>query len=258
MSNDFSRHTTIIEERFDDKNPSNVLIETKMMPKKVLQDYCGKCRLAVPYGNVSVGTTKALRIDGFVRPLLVPQVEELISRTGKINGFWMDRLKTFCYVVLSTIAEAIKTFEAVSHRGLSPKFVEEPDAQDIIDGKITVYPAISERMQIEAEPNETTCHMEDRRNTNLVTPVHSFGEKGLAVGPSFWEAPHGKTELINVPNLGKIFNKTNTSPCIYWLPVSEEKVSNKQTTYTQQDNERKKLLNTIDIERSRSKKKNMC
>ena len=44
--------------------------------------------------------TKILLIKNLVRPFTLNQIKELLSRTGTIseNGFWMDRIKSKCFV----------------------------------------------------------------------------------------------------------------------------------------------------------------
>lgn len=44
--------------------------------------------------------TNILLIKNLVRPFTLNQIKELLSRTGTIveNGFWMDRIKSKCFV----------------------------------------------------------------------------------------------------------------------------------------------------------------
>uniref|UniRef100_A0ACD5Z0B2 Uncharacterized protein n=1 Tax=Avena sativa TaxID=4498 RepID=A0ACD5Z0B2_AVESA len=44
--------------------------------------------------------TTSLRIDRFVRPFTLKAVQELLGRTGSICSFWMDHIKTHCYVTV--------------------------------------------------------------------------------------------------------------------------------------------------------------
>lgn len=49
-----------------------------------------------------VAATNAVYIKGFVRPLILRHVEELIKKYGQVKKFWMDSIKTHCYVIVST------------------------------------------------------------------------------------------------------------------------------------------------------------
>ncbi|XP_075149814.1 apoptotic chromatin condensation inducer acinus [Haematobia irritans] len=56
-----------------------------------------------------------LYITNLVRPFTVLQLKGLLARTGKIveNGFWIDRIKSKCYVEYETEDEAIETRHAL-------------------------------------------------------------------------------------------------------------------------------------------------
>lgn len=49
-----------------------------------------------------VVVTNAVYIKGFVRPLILRHVQELIKKYGQVKKFWMDSIKTHCYVIVST------------------------------------------------------------------------------------------------------------------------------------------------------------
>ena len=48
--------------------------------------------------------TTSLRIDHFLRPFTLKAVQELLGKTGTIMSFWMDHIKTHCYVTVRLIA----------------------------------------------------------------------------------------------------------------------------------------------------------
>ncbi|XP_039280865.1 apoptotic chromatin condensation inducer in the nucleus isoform X2 [Nilaparvata lugens] len=56
-----------------------------------------------------------LFITNLVRPFTIPQLKNLLARTGKIaeNGFWIDKIKSKCYVQYSDVEEAIETRHAL-------------------------------------------------------------------------------------------------------------------------------------------------
>jgi len=57
--------------------------------------------------------TTSLRIDRFVRPFTLRAVQELLGKTGSVCSFWMDHIKTHCYVTFSSVEEATATRDAV-------------------------------------------------------------------------------------------------------------------------------------------------
>lgn len=47
--------------------------------------------------------TNAVYIKGFVRPLIQRHAEDLAKKYGNVKKFWMDNIKTHCYVIVSTM-----------------------------------------------------------------------------------------------------------------------------------------------------------
>lgn len=44
--------------------------------------------------------TNSLRIDRFLRPFTLKAAQELLGKTGTVCSFWMDTIKTHCYVTV--------------------------------------------------------------------------------------------------------------------------------------------------------------
>lgn len=61
-------------------------------------------------------TSVNLHITNFVRPFTLIQARQLIEETCKPELFWMDSIKSQCYVVTSSLEEAIATFEALNDK----------------------------------------------------------------------------------------------------------------------------------------------
>ncbi|KAF9412317.1 hypothetical protein HW555_009155 [Spodoptera exigua] len=56
-----------------------------------------------------------LYITNLVRPFTLPQLKNLLQRTGRIveNGFWIDRIKSKCFVEYETEDQAVETRHAL-------------------------------------------------------------------------------------------------------------------------------------------------
>jgi apoptotic chromatin condensation inducer in the nucleus len=50
--------------------------------------------------------TTSLRIDKFVRPFTLKAVQELLGKTGSVQSFWMDHIKTHCYVTVCSLCSS--------------------------------------------------------------------------------------------------------------------------------------------------------
>ncbi|XP_075175532.1 apoptotic chromatin condensation inducer in the nucleus isoform X7 [Anomaloglossus baeobatrachus] len=80
-----------------------------------------------------------VHICNLVRPFTLGQLKELLSRTGTIveDHFWIDKIKSHCYVTYSTLEEAITTrnsLHGVRWPQSNPKFLSADFAeQDELD-----------------------------------------------------------------------------------------------------------------------------
>uniref|UniRef100_T1GPJ7 RRM domain-containing protein n=1 Tax=Megaselia scalaris TaxID=36166 RepID=T1GPJ7_MEGSC len=65
--------------------------------------------------SVKTNSSSILYITNLVRPFTIMQLKGLLARTGKIvdNGFWIDRIKSKCYVKFENEDEAIETRHAL-------------------------------------------------------------------------------------------------------------------------------------------------
>uniref|UniRef100_A0A4W5RYY9 Apoptotic chromatin condensation inducer 1b n=1 Tax=Hucho hucho TaxID=62062 RepID=A0A4W5RYY9_9TELE len=77
-----------------------------------------------PRGKVS----NIVHLSNLVRPFTLGQLKELLSRTGTVleDGFWIDKIKSHCYVTYSIAEEAVATRAAlhgVKWPQSNPKFL---------------------------------------------------------------------------------------------------------------------------------------
>ncbi|XP_053116251.1 apoptotic chromatin condensation inducer in the nucleus isoform X3 [Hemicordylus capensis] len=99
-----------------------------------------------PRGKVSC----IVHICNLVRPFTLGQLKELLGRTGTLveEAFWIDKIKSHCYVTYSTVEEAVATRNAlhgVKWPQSNPKFLSadfaEQDELDFHRGLLAERPA---------------------------------------------------------------------------------------------------------------------
>lgn len=173
-------------------------------------------------------STRALRIDGFVRPCAETSVRELLCQCGELKAMWMPSIKTHCYAIFGCIQEAEAAMRALSGlqwpsgspKRLEPVFVSVQSAEKAIvnggdkaDFKIerTAEDEEEEKEEEEEEPlpKEDEALLERKVEKNLKAEAKVPEEqKGIS--------------------LDDIFKKTSTKPALYWLPLTEEQVASKK------------------------------
>lgn len=98
-----------------------------------------------PRGKVS----NIVHICNLVRPFTLGQLKELLGRTGTLveEAFWIDKIKSHCYVTYSTVEEALATRNAlhgVKWPQSNPKFLSadfaEQDELDFHRGLLAEHP----------------------------------------------------------------------------------------------------------------------
>ncbi|KAE9608032.1 putative transcription regulator SAP family [Lupinus albus] len=181
--------------------------------------------------------TNSLRIDRFLRPFTLKAVQELLGKTGKVGSFWMDQIKTHCYVTYSSIEEAIETRNTVYNlqwppnggRLLVAEYVEPDEVKMKLEPPTSQAPSLSSGPAVPPAPPSSQPEPSPRLHRDLPpAPVTlppppplspPVPRERLPSSPPFAE----KADLPIV-TLDDLFRKTTATPRIYYLPLSEEQV----------------------------------
>ncbi|KAE8746780.1 hypothetical protein FOCC_FOCC006528 [Frankliniella occidentalis] len=212
-------------------------------------------------------TSTVLYITNLVRPFTIGQLRELLSRTGKIveGGFWINGIKSQCYVEYEDEDQAVETRHALHevHWPISNRkalHVEFAKKEDMLRAQAETVgePVISRKSQ-----HVSDTHRERKDSEERVKIVQSVREWDLgkvadqsselresvqedrkkkdddrrvrrekrSVSPSH-EGPARKAKRNEEPAPAKLlddlFRKTKTTPCIYWLPLTPQQISEKE------------------------------
>ncbi|CAI9763457.1 unnamed protein product [Fraxinus pennsylvanica] len=208
--------------------------------------------------------TTALRIDNFLRPFTLKAVKELLGKRGTITNFWMDHIKTHCYVSYSSVEEAVETRNAVYNlqwpsnggRLLVAEFVDPQEVKTRVEA-----PPLSPATPLGSAPNfspaQPTVQLLQPSPRQQVQRQHlppppllppppplanllpARERPQLEREPLQKEQPLPARERLNLPpppplaekvdppivTLDDLFRKTKATPRIYYLPLSDEQVA---------------------------------
>ena len=192
--------------------------------------------------------TTSLRIDRFVRPFTLRAVQELLGKTGSVCSFWMDHIKTHCYVTFSSVEEAVATRDAVYNLQWPPNngnhlVAEFVDPQEV-KLKLEPPPPAAAAVAVAAPISPATTPRElpfqqAQANQNMprqaVTPREQLPPPPPLIKPPTSDLGSARDKLPLTPKkpeppvvtLDDLFRKTQSSPRIYYLPLSEEEVAAK-------------------------------
>ncbi|KAL6554835.1 hypothetical protein OROGR_006093 [Orobanche gracilis] len=221
--------------------------------KPAVNDEAPKERIVPPS---SKPPTNSLRIDRFLRPFTLKQVQELLGKTGTVTGFWMDHIKTHCYVSYSSVEGAVETRNAVYNlqwpsnggRMLVAEFVDSQEVKTRVEAQPppAAIPLTSVPQKYNAPPQPPP------RQQVVPMPHQLPPPPPLANPPPARDLPQHRETLprehpipsrervVNLPpppllekaeppivTLDDLFRKTKATPRIYYLPLSDEQAAAK-------------------------------
>ncbi|XP_046621049.1 apoptotic chromatin condensation inducer in the nucleus isoform X1 [Neodiprion virginianus] len=209
--------------------------------------------------------TNVLLIKNLVRPFTLNQIKELLSRTGTIieNGFWIDGIKSKCYVVYANEDQAFETRQAL--HGISwplsnPKRlqVEYATIEDVEKARelFKDQPALrAAEPSVGGDTWQQVWAREEKQNAPVKVNTVREWDLGKEDGHQMKEKERGKKDLEkkrrqrsrsppiepHLPPparkfkkkeddpppaklLDDLFKKTKAIPCIYWLPLTNEQI----------------------------------
>ncbi|CAN6542291.1 unnamed protein product [Malus baccata var. baccata] len=188
--------------------------------------------------------TNSLRIDRFLRPFTLKAVQELLGKTGSVNDFWMDHIKTHCYVTYSSVEEALETRNAVYNlqwppnggRLLAAEFVDPQEVQTRLQVSQTPAPPVASGPSVPAALTTSQLQPSPRQPRQQQLPP----PPSLPPPPPLPTAPVAREQLplppppplpekhdLPIVTLDDLFRKTKSTPRIYYLPLSDEQVAEK-------------------------------
>ncbi|RID77136.1 hypothetical protein BRARA_A00066 [Brassica rapa] len=165
--------------------------------------------------------TNSLRIDRFLRPFTLKAVQELLGKTGNVTSFWMDTIKTHCYVSYGSVEEAAATREAVYNLQWPPNGGRLLTAEFVGPEEV--------KAKLEAPPQPQTQAPSHPPATALPPPPPLAKAPPVKERHALPPPPPLVPEEQEAPivTLDDLFKKTKAIPRIYYLPLSDEQVAAK-------------------------------
>ncbi|XP_037538039.1 apoptotic chromatin condensation inducer in the nucleus isoform X5 [Nematolebias whitei] len=229
-----------------------------------------------------------VHVCNLVRPFTLGQLKELLSRTGSLveDGFWIDKIKSHCYVTYSCMEEAVATrvaLHGVKWPQSNPKVLRvdfcEQDELDFHKGLIIadkpggeemgpasghvrtlgLPPLMPERYlwsEREREMERRERAREEREwDRDKIREFRKPGEekdggprrsrsrerRRKERGKSKEKKTEKKAEDPPAKLLDDLFCKTKATPCIYWLPLTEEQFLQREADRAERRKQREKI-----------------
>ncbi|KAK7499011.1 hypothetical protein BaRGS_00009820 [Batillaria attramentaria] len=202
--------------------------------------------------------SKIVHIINLVRPFTLGQLKQLLGRTGTLvnSGFWINSIKSHCYVTYEKEEEAIETRKALhgarwpqsNPKTLRVDFASKEEvvhslwSEDALRRKEVHHP-LDPSLRPNLKPNlrlqpVTDAHQPPSQTKSVKSALSANGTEARGQGrqrgalqgaPGQVEAPKVEEEPP-AKLLDDLFRKTKATPCIYWLPLTEEQYQERQRT----------------------------
>jgi apoptotic chromatin condensation inducer in the nucleus len=191
--------------------------------------------------------TRALRIDGFVRPFTENAVKLLLSENGRnVVSMWMPTIKTHCFVVFSKQSEAEaacaeldgKQWPAASPKTLAVRYcyireAEKNTAEGTGKKDFKVERTEEDGTEEEEEEEEEKEKKVEVKEDMAMEEERAAGDEGkkkekTVVVEKKKKEEEEEKEKKPMLSLDELFKKTKAKPHIYWLPLTEEQIAAKK------------------------------
>lgn len=179
--------------------------------------------------------TEVIQIVNLTRPFTVNQLKEMLKRTGSIEDFWIDRIKSKCLVHFSTVDQASETRMALD--GVKWP-VSNPKTLNVTFSSKETLQRLKESSE---EPGRAGGDLSGRIgglrewDKNKVNQEGDRTDKKDKDRKERRERDSEKVREKQTPErkqpsktLEELFKKTTTTPSIYWIPLSEEQIKEKE------------------------------
>ncbi|GIX97695.1 hypothetical protein CDAR_257271 [Caerostris darwini] len=236
--------------------------------------------------------SKILFIRNLVRPFTLNQLKELLRETGNFieEEFWIDKIKSKCFVTYENEEEAIKTrkhlhgtrWPSSNPKILSVEFSNEEELaihRSGTDSPKLVAQHISESAETEElRGSPTTDHKKSHdheRRRDRSKPLHPIREwdkdkisqespdraskevdkHRSADKKEKKDSKRRANEDTPAKLLDDLFQKTKAAPCIYWLPLTDEQFQERAESRRLRRLEREKRNQQRELEDTENKNK---
>ncbi|CAN4109675.1 unnamed protein product [Withania somnifera] len=204
------------------QNSSIALLKKVVQPTPV-KPILGRANSTV-VPKSSKTATNSLKIENFLRPFTLKAVQDLLAGTGAVCSFWMDPIKSHCYVTYSSVEEAIETQNSVyslqwppnGGRLLVADFVDPQQVQTKIEGQEPPSP-----------PKNTSPAVLPAPSSVQAPPAQQQGRKQQAESehPLICQPPPAPPRAP--PANEMLPSPAKATPRIYYLPLTDEQVAKK-------------------------------
>ncbi|XP_035282048.1 apoptotic chromatin condensation inducer 1b [Anguilla anguilla] len=217
--------------------------------------------------------TNIIHICNLVRPFTLGQLKELLNETGAVveEGFWIDKIKSHCYVTYPSVEEAVAARTAL--QGLkwpqtNPRFLRvdfcQQDELDRHRAQLDGVGAVQREGGGVGEWDQQAQRQRERERRERARGEREWDRDKVADfsrpgedqrSPAHPPERRDQPRTENPPGklLDDLFCKTKAPPCIYWLPLTEQQALQRKAERAERMKEREKRRKELQQEEDRKR-----
>jgi len=205
------------------------LLKSEPLPMKItfkkMGVIQGGSKRFVPNSEQSV--TNSVRIDGFKRPLRTTKVTDELKSFGTVERFWINAIKTHCYVTFSSEEEAVACREGLHNvyfpRDIDPVFAGRLKVEYVTTKKVTNAIEAAENKTLSNKDRQRLARKKRRRDEE------ESEERGRKERGKDGEKEKKKKKKKKRRTADSLFKKSKAKPHIYFMPLTDDQVKRRDT-----------------------------
>ncbi|GAM25162.1 hypothetical protein SAMD00019534_083370 [Acytostelium subglobosum LB1] len=179
--------------------------------------------------------SRTLLIVNFIRPFRVEHAKQLMSETGTVEQFWMNDVRSYCFVTFATEEEAIATrnrlhglvWPELNRTKLSVEYSSEKEFEIAQKHSRSSVPVISEAPEPVAAGNggkQKQQKKKQQQNESDTSSNKSTTSSASTTSTTTTTTTTPPPPALSKADMDKLYRKTVTKPEIYYLPLTDEEV----------------------------------
>ncbi|KAI9594654.1 hypothetical protein BDF19DRAFT_444421 [Syncephalis fuscata] len=196
----------------------------------------------------------SLCVWNFVRPFTLPQAKELFERHGEIKQFWMDKLRSRCYVTFNSAQEAAVAASAINGilfpephgKHLNVALLSNERTNQLLDEeqadsqltssnrtkRLWIQPQTNgDILLVDTDPQASSSSKRFREESSSMIMPDDRSKKRTAYDTSAsLSLPPPPPPRVDINHL---FQKTRTKPHLYYRPLTDQEVIERRRTHRQ-------------------------
>merc|ERR1711892_549897 len=205
-----------------------------------------------------------VHITNLVRPFTLPQLKDFLAVHGEYGDFWIDKIKSNCFVKYNEVDSAIncrklihgKKWPSSNPKSLRVTYSSDAKMQSAKEGTLEVASKRPDNIRREKRrsqsrsPQRATGMRSEQDFAKDVTTT-----KKREKSPEESAADESDEDEAGGICLDDLFKKTKTIPSVYWLPLTDQEIQARDDAREERKKAREERRKASEERRTKGRKR---